>query len=97
MGWIENPADALLPVIILTLLIDKYFVGVNKTGKNQANIKIVYTLLLTFIVIGILQLSFIGDWFLIHPEMHLITIALALTLCKPKEPKSEIEEPISNP
>lgn len=96
MGWIENPADALLPVIILTLLIDKYFVGLNKTGTNQANIKMVYTLLLTLIVIGVLQLSFIGDWFLIHPEMHLITIALALILCKPKEPKSEIEEPLSN-
>ena len=50
----------------------------------------VYTLLLTFIVIGVLQLSFIGDWFLIHPEMHLVTIALALILCNPKEPNNEI-------
>ena len=90
MGWIENPSDALLPVIILTLLIDKYFTGLNKTSVNQANIKMVYTLLLTFIVIGVLQLSFIGDWFLIHPEMHLVTIALALILCKPKEPNDEI-------
>jgi len=97
MGWIENPSDALLPVIILTLLIDKYFTALNKTSVNQANIKMVYTLLLTFIVIGVLQLSFIGDWFLVHPEMHLVTIALALILCKPKESKDVIEEPKTDP
>lgn len=101
MNWLDNPVDALLPVIILTLLIDKYFVSLDKNGTHQANMKLLYTLLLAFIVIGILQLSFIGDWLLIHPEMHLITIALALLLYQPKEkiePKIEPAiEPLSEP
>ncbi|BCN92251.1 hypothetical protein THMIRHAM_00360 [Thiomicrorhabdus immobilis] len=91
MNWLDNPIDALLPVIILTLLVDKYFVSLDKNGTHHANMKLLYTLMLTFIVIGILQLSFIGDWLLIHPEAHLITIALALFLYQPKEIKTEIE------
>jgi len=89
MAWLENPADALLPVVILALLIDKYFVNLKKQGVYQSNIKMLNTLLLSFIVIVVLQFSIVGEWFLAHPELHLVTIALAILLCKPYDNKIE--------
>ncbi len=90
MGWLENPADALLPVVILALLIDKYFVNLKKQGIHQSNIKMLNTLLFSFVVIVILQFSIFGEWLLAHPELHFITIALAILLCKPYDKKEEI-------
>ncbi len=92
MAWIENPADALLPVVILALLIDKYFVNLKKQGIHQSNIKMLNTLLLSFLVIIVLQFSIVGEWLLTHPELHFITIALAILLCKPYDQKEEVSE-----
>ncbi len=92
MAWLENPADALLPVVILALLIDKYFVNLKKQGVYQSNIKMLNTLLLSFIVIVVLQFSIVGELLLAHPELHLITISLAILLCKPYDKKEEVPE-----
>lgn len=92
MAWLENPADALLPVVILALLIDKYFVNLKKQGVYQSNIKMLNTLLLSFLVIVVLQFSILGEWLLAHPELHFITIALAILLCKPYDKKEDIPE-----
>jgi hypothetical protein len=92
MGWLQNPSDALLPVVILALLIDKYFVNVKKHGVHQSNVKMFYTLLLALVVILVLQIYILGDILLAHPELHLITIALAILLCKPHDKQEAISE-----
>lgn len=92
MAWLENPADALLPVVILALLIDKYFVNLKKEGVYQSNVKMLNTLLLSIIVIVVLQFSIVGEWLLAHPELHFITIALAILLCKPYDKKEEVPD-----
>lgn len=89
MDWLENPVDALLPVVILALLIDKYFINLKKHGVHQSNIKMLNTLFLSFIVIVVLQFSIVGDWLLAHPELHFVTIALAILLCKPYDKKED--------
>ncbi len=83
MDWLNNPTDALLPVVVLALLIDKYFVNLKKHGQYPSNLKMFNTLILSLLVVLILQFSIIGEQLLKHPELHLITIALAILLCRP--------------
>ncbi len=96
MDLLTNPTDALLPVVVLALLIDKYFVNYKKQGNYHSNLKMFNTLMLSLLVVIILQFSIIGDQLLKHPELHFITIALAILLCRPYEekPLTESEEKI---
>lgn len=95
-NWLNNPTDVLLPVVVLALLIDKYFLNLKKQGSYPSNIKMFNTLMISLLVVLILQFSFIGDLFLKHPELHLITIALAILLCKPHDKQPENNEQIDN-
>lgn len=91
-NWLNNPTDVLLPVVVLALLIDKYFVNIKKQGNYPSNIKMFNTLMMSLLVVLILQFSFIGEQFLKHPELHLITIALAILLCKPYDSNQDNTE-----
>ncbi|MDH5516648.1 MAG: transglutaminase-like domain-containing protein [Gammaproteobacteria bacterium] len=83
----------LLPIVIITSLIDRFFAAVDSLSYRTAIIRLMWTLLLMLTVLPILQLSWLGGWILRYPEFHLITLSLLIMISyypfgKHKLPKS---------
>jgi len=70
----------LLPIVIITSLIDRFFSTVEKLGYHTAFVRLVWTIILTLAVLPILQLSSLGEWILRYPEFHLITLSLLILI-----------------
>lgn len=70
----------LLPIVIITSLIDRFFSTIEKLGNHTAFIRLVWTIILTLLVLPVLQLSWLGAWVLRYPESHLITLALLIMI-----------------
>jgi len=68
----------LLPIVIITSLIDRFFSTLEKLGQHTAFIRLVWTIILTLAVLPILQLSWLGEWILRYPESHLLTLSLLI-------------------
>jgi hypothetical protein len=65
----------LLPIVILTSLIDRFFSVTESLGYHTAFVRLTWTLIITFAILPILQLVWLGNWLLRYPEFHLITLA----------------------
>jgi len=70
----------LLPIVIITSLIDRFFSTVEKLGSHTAFIRLLWTIILTVLVLPVLQLSWLGGWVLRYPESHLITLSLLIMI-----------------
>jgi len=70
----------LLPIVIITSLIDSFYSTVEKLGSHTAFIRLFWTIVLTLFAVPVLQLSWVGDWILRYPESHLITLSLLITV-----------------
>ena len=70
----------LLPIVIITSLIDRFFSTVEKLGNHTAFIRLLWTIILTLVVLPVLQLSWLGGWVLRYPESHLITLSLLIMI-----------------
>ena len=68
----------LLPIVIITSLIDRFFSTVEKLGNHTAFIRLVWTIILTLFVLPVLQMSWLGSLILRYPEAHLITLSLLI-------------------
>lgn len=68
----------LLPIVIITSLIDRFFSTVEKLGYHTAFIRLVWTVILTIAVLPILQLVWLGEWILRYPESQLFTLSLLI-------------------
>jgi len=88
-NMLDDPSDAILPVVILALLIDKYFTSLNKKGFGASNTKLMHTLMIAIIILLLLQIPMIGEILLQFPELHLITLAMAILLCRPMTAKEK--------
>ena len=68
----------LLPIVIITSLIDRFFLAIESYGYHIAFIRLIWTFLLTLAVLPILLLDWLGVWILRYPEIHLLTLALLI-------------------
>ena len=70
----------LLPIVIITSLIDRFYSTLERQGSHTAIIRLAWTLLLTLAVLPILQLSWLGGLILRYPESHLLTLSLLILI-----------------
>ncbi|MCW9047832.1 MAG: hypothetical protein OQK46_07110 [Gammaproteobacteria bacterium] len=68
----------LLPIVIITSLIDRFFSAVEKLGNHTAIIRLVWTIILTLFVLPVLQMPWLGSWIFRYPEGHLITLSMLI-------------------
>jgi len=68
----------LLPIVIITSLIDRFFSAIELHGYHTAFIRLFWTAVLTVISLPILQQDWLGTLILRYPESHLITLALLI-------------------
>lgn len=95
LGLLDSPSDALVPVVILVLLVDKYHASFNKNGSKKANVQLFYTLLFSVSVVPLVQFTPVGDILLTFPELHFFTLAITILLLKLSEDKG-VKEALSN-
>lgn len=68
----------LLPLVIITSLIDRFFSAIENHGYHTAFIRLFWTFILMLFVLPILQLRWLGSLILRYPEVHLITLSLLI-------------------
>jgi hypothetical protein len=68
----------LLPIVIITSLIDRFFSTFEKLGNRTAFVRLAWTAILTISVMPLLSLSWLGAWILRYPEIHLFTLSLLI-------------------
>lgn len=77
----------LLPIVIITSLLDRFFSTIESSGYHTAFIRLVWTLILTISVLPVLQLEKLGLWILRYPEFHLFTLSLIIMISYTSLPK----------
>jgi transglutaminase-like putative cysteine protease len=70
----------LLPIIVLTGLVDRVYTVADEAGVEIALIRLAWTTLIGICCYVIFQQAALGHLLLAYPELHFITLALALLL-----------------
>ena len=70
----------LLPIIILTSLVDRFYNTIEDNGMKTALIRLVWTIIITFLCLPVIQYETLGDLILQYPEIHFSTLATFLLL-----------------
>lgn len=70
----------LLPIVILTTLVDRIYAVADENGLHAASIRLLWTGITAVGCFFILSAEALGDLLVSYPELHLITIALVLAL-----------------
>jgi hypothetical protein len=68
----------LLPIVILTSLVDRFLLTLEKDGRFIAMYRLFWTSLIALGIIPVLGLEWLGIQLLGYPELHLVTVALLL-------------------
>lgn len=68
----------LLPIVILTSLIDRFFGVVEDKGFHIAMIRLFWTIVIAMALVPVLAFEWLGYQILLAPELHLYTVALLL-------------------
>ena len=71
---------ALLPLVVLTYLVDRFYVVADETGVRAAITRLLWTLAVAAVVFPILLRESWGQFFLRYPELHLLTLAAIIIL-----------------
>lgn len=71
---------ALLPIIVLTSVVDRFYSTFDEQGLHVAVIRLAWTLALAVLCLPILQYQALGDALTRFPEVHLLTLAAALAI-----------------
>lgn len=71
--------SVLLPVVVLATLVDRIYTLADSKGVAPALVRLAWTTANASICFLILLRNDWGDWIVGHPEVHLITIALAIS------------------
>lgn len=70
----------LLPMVIMTMLIERFHVTVEEDGLMYAAKLSIGTLLVALLCFAVLKWPMMGNFVLVYPEAHLFTIALFILL-----------------
>ena len=77
----------LLPVVVLTTLIDRFYGVADASGISVALKRLMWTVFAAAFSLAVLLRQDWGHWLLRYPEMHLFTMALILLLSQYKNRK----------
>jgi hypothetical protein len=75
-----DSAVVLLPTVILTMLIDRFYSVADESGLRTALIRLGWTLAAASLAMILLLQDALGTWLVSYPEMHALTIALIILL-----------------
>ena len=70
----------LLPIIILTSLVDRFYNTIEDKGLTIAMRRMVWTILISLLCLPVIQFQTLGHLILRYPEIHFSTLALFLIL-----------------
>jgi transglutaminase-like putative cysteine protease len=70
----------LLPMVIMTMLIERFHVTIEEDGLMYAVQLALGTVLVALLCFAVLRWDRIGDWVIVYPETHFFTIALFIML-----------------
>ena len=70
----------LLPIVILASLVDRFYSLLDEKGLHTAVFRLAWTLLLAVLCIPIVRYEELGHALIRYPELHLVTLAVILTL-----------------
>jgi len=76
----SGEAVILLPIVILTSLIDSFYKAVEDSGATIAIRRMMWTVIISALCYPILKLETLGNLLLTYPESHFITLSLILTI-----------------
>ena len=68
----------LLPIVILTSLVDRFYSYWDSDGMHSAMVRLAVTVVIALLIVPVLQLNELGHLLLRYPELHLYTAALML-------------------
>ncbi|HKJ21578.1 MAG TPA: 7TM domain-containing protein, partial [Gammaproteobacteria bacterium] len=84
---LTDPHVVLLPIVILTALVDRIYTVVDEDGLRAAAIRLAWTALVALGCFFILTQEALGELLVHYPELHLTTIALIIVLSRYNGPK----------
>jgi len=77
-----NPAAdntvTLLPLVILTMLVDRIYTIYDERGFHSAIVRLFWTVIAAMISLFVLLQTHWGSWLVSYPEMHAITLAVVI-------------------
>lgn len=77
----------LLPVVVLTMLVDRIYSVADERGMRTAMVRLYWTIVSAFISLLILWQTDWGLWLVAYPEMHAITLASIIMIGLYQGPK----------
>jgi hypothetical protein len=75
-----DSAVVLLPIVILTTLVDRIYAIADENGPRVALFRLGWTIIAALASLLILLQRHWGEWLLVYPEMHAITLVAILLL-----------------
>lgn len=70
----------LLPIIILTSMVDRLYRTIEENGFQIAMHRLVWTILITLVCVPVIQFESLGNLIVTHPEIHFVSLALFLLI-----------------
>lgn len=77
-----DAAVGLLPIVVMTSLVDSFYSVADEKGIRTALIRLVWTVIAAVLSVFVLLQGQLGDWLLHYPEVHAMTIAMIMILGK---------------
>ncbi|MCW8964140.1 MAG: transglutaminase-like domain-containing protein [Gammaproteobacteria bacterium] len=70
----------LLPIVILTTLVDRIYTVADESGLRTAILRLAWTIAAALVSMVVLLQAHWGEWILIYPESHAITLAVIIII-----------------
>lgn len=86
-GLLSDPHVVLLPIVILTALVDRIYTVVDEDGLRPALIRLAWTAVVAVGCFFILTQEALGELLVHYPELHFTTVALIIVLSRYNGPK----------
>lgn len=77
----------LLPVVVLTMLIDRIYTVADQNGMRTAMVRLFWTVVSALISLLVLLQADWGIWLVAYPELHAVTLAVIILIGQYKGPK----------
>lgn len=86
-GLVPDGSIVLLPIVILTFMIDRIYRLADSDGVKVAMTRLFWTFVVSAMVLTIVQFDMLGLWLLKYPEAHLLTAASVIFISQYKGQK----------
>ncbi len=77
----------LLPLVILTMLVDRIYTVYDERGLHTATVRLAWTIIAAIVALLVLLQTHWGTWLVSYPEMHAITLAIVIMIGLYQGPK----------